>query len=95
MGSAAFGAGPDQLFRIDDFAAGWHTIGLNWQPDSLTWYVDGIQRRSQFTNAAAIPHMPMYVILNLAVGGTWPGYPDATTPFPSTFQVDWLRVWKK
>jgi beta-glucanase (GH16 family) len=79
----------------DDFAAGWHTIGMNWQPDSITWYVDGVQRRAPFDNAAAIPDMPMYLIMNLAVGGTWPGYPDATTPFPSTFKVDWVRVWQK
>jgi beta-glucanase (GH16 family) len=78
----------------DDFAAGWHTIGMNWQPDSIRWYVDGVQRRAPFTNAAAIPDMPMYLIMNLAVGGTWPGYPDATTPFPSTFKVDWVRVWQ-
>jgi beta-glucanase (GH16 family) len=79
----------------DDFSAGWHTIGMNWQPDSIHWYVDGIERRAPFTDASAIPNMPMYVILNLAVGGTWPGYPDATTPFPSTMRVDWLRVWQK
>jgi beta-glucanase (GH16 family) len=78
----------------EDFAGGWHTIGMNWQPDSISWYVDGVQRRAPFTNAAAIPDMPMYLIMNLAVGGTWPGYPDATTPFPSTFKVDWVRVWQ-
>jgi beta-glucanase (GH16 family) len=80
---------------VPDLSAGWHTLGVDWQPGSIRWYVDGVERRTPFTNAAAIPDMPMYVIVNLAVGGTWPGYPDASTPFPSTMRVDWLRVWKK
>jgi beta-glucanase (GH16 family) len=37
----------------------------------------------------------MYVLLNLAVGGDWPGMPNATTVFPSTMEVDYVRVYKK
>jgi beta-glucanase (GH16 family) len=37
----------------------------------------------------------MYLILNLAVGGDWPGMPDASTTFPSTMKVDYVHVWKK
>lgn len=80
-----------------DTSAGWHTIGMNWQPDSISWYIDGVQRRAPFTNAAAIPNMEMYVIMNLAVGGegSWPGTPNASTQFPATMKVDWIRVWQK
>jgi hypothetical protein len=37
----------------------------------------------------------MYVLANLAVGGDWPGAPDATTPFPTSYDIDYIRVWKR
>jgi len=37
--------------------------------------------------------IPFSLILNVAVGGDWPGPPDATTPFPATMVVDYVRVW--
>lgn len=77
----------------DDFAAGWHTYAVDWEPGSLTWYVDGVARR-HYTNAN-VPSQPMYLLANLAVGGNWPGSPNASTPFPSTFQIDYIRVWHK
>lgn len=77
-----------------NFSAGWHTIALDWTPDHLTWYVDGIARRT-FTDASAIPSTSMYLIANLAVGGSWPGSPTASTPFPAAFHVDYVRVWQR
>lgn len=77
-----------------DFAAEYHTFGFDWQPDHITWYVDGVVSRTSFNDSSKIPNKPMYVLLNLAVGGNWPGSPDAATPFPSTLSVDWVRVWK-
>jgi beta-glucanase (GH16 family) len=38
---------------------------------------------------------PFFLLLNLAVGGAWPGNPDATTRFPQTLTVDWVRVWQR
>jgi beta-glucanase (GH16 family) len=81
-------------FTGPDFAAGWHTIGLDWQPDSLTWYVDGVAVRT-YTSAAGIPSKPMYLLVNLAVGGDWPGSPDASTAFPAVYQLDYVRVWQR
>jgi beta-glucanase (GH16 family) len=75
-----------------DLTSGWHTFGLEWKPTSLTWYVDGAPRL-RVTNPKAIPHEPMYLIANLAVGGTFTKPPDAQTPFPATFKLDYLRVW--
>jgi len=46
---------------------------------------------SQLAHSIA-PHAAL-VCRNLAVGGLWPQYPDATTPFPSTFTIDYVRVW--
>lgn len=77
-----------------DFAAGWHTFAVDWEPDAIVWYVDGVERR-RFTNASVIPRKPMYLLLTLAVGGDFPGPPRRSTPFPSFLEVDWVRVWKR
>ena len=74
-----------------DFSAGWHTFGVDWQPGSLVWYVDGVERW-RFTGAA-VTAAPQRLLLNLAVGGRWPGPPNASTPFPRDFLVDYVRVW--
>ncbi len=75
-----------------DWSADWHTFGLNWQPDEITWYVDGVER-FRYKNAANIPAEPMVLVANLAIGGAWPGNPDQTTPFPSFYQIDYVKVW--
>jgi beta-glucanase (GH16 family) len=85
--SGAHWAGPD-------FSATWHTYAVDWEPDAITWYVDGIERRS-YTDTSHIVSKPMYLIANLAVGGDWPGPPDRTTRFPSYFEIDYVRVWKR
>src|SRR5206468_3266630 len=76
-----------------DFSAGWHTFGVDWEPSAIVWYVDGVERW-RFTDASVIPHESMYLLANLAVGGSWPGAPDGSTPFPSSFDVDYIRVWQ-
>ncbi len=76
-----------------DLTTGWHTFGLDWEPDRIVWYIDGVQRR-EFTQKELIPNKPMYLLINLAVGGDWPGNPNSSTLFPSTFQVDYVRIWK-
>jgi beta-glucanase (GH16 family) len=77
-------------FQGPDFAGEFHTFGLEWTPKSLTWYIDGVQRYQVNQN---IPALPMYVIANLAVGD-WAGTPDKSTPFPSRFLIDYIRVWQ-
>jgi beta-glucanase (GH16 family) len=47
------------------------------------------------TDPVRIPTQPMYVIANLAVGGSWPGAPDASTPFPSDLDIDWIHVYQR
>jgi beta-glucanase (GH16 family) len=75
-----------------NFSAGWHTFAVDWEPGSLTWYVDGVAR---FHTSNKVTSKPQYLVANLAVGGGWPGNPDATTPFPSSLQIDYIRVWQK
>lgn len=76
-----------------DFTADWHVYGCYWTPTAIRWYVDGVESRTAFTDAARIPSVPLYLLVNLAVGGNWGGDPDASTQFPATVDVDYLKVW--
>jgi beta-glucanase (GH16 family) len=78
-------------WKGQDFSADWHTFAVDWQPEAIIWYVDGIERW-RYTDRSRIPRSPMYLLVNLAVGGEWPGPPDASTPFPSYYQIDYIQV---
>ena len=88
------GDGAVRFFSGADFSSGFHTFGVDWQPDRITWYVDGVARAT-CTNRSLICDEASYPILNLGVGGNWPGNPDASTPFPATMDVDYVRVYQK
>lgn len=75
-----------------DFSAEFHTFAVEWKPGEIIWYVDDVERARQNEH---VPDEPMYVIANLAVGGDWGGYPDATTPFPGYMDVDYIRVFRR
>jgi beta-glucanase (GH16 family) len=77
-----------------DLSAGFHTYSVDWQPDHVSWYVDGVERARTRRRGLICPE-PMYPILNLAVGGPEAGRPDASTPFPATMEVDYVRVWQR
>ena len=61
-----------------------YEVTLKWSKDKLTWYIDGDEVHSITEN---VPQVAMYLNINLAVGGIWPGNPDESTEFPSTFEV--------
>lgn len=84
--------GKGDSYTGPDFAAGYHTFAIDWEPDSITWYVDGKER---YRTTEHIPAEPMYLLANLAVGGDWPGMPDATTVFPGAMEIDSIRVYKR
>jgi beta-glucanase (GH16 family) len=73
-----------------DFSQDFHTFGVDWQWNKITWYIDG---RSVYQVTDHIPREPMFLIANLAVGGNWPGSPDQTTHFPANFYIDYIRVY--
>jgi beta-glucanase (GH16 family) len=77
-----------------DFSQDWHIYAVDWQEDRIIWYVDGIERW-RFTDMDHMPATPLYLLLNLAVGGDWPGSPDETTEFPADFLIDYVRVWSR
>lgn len=78
-----------------DYSQNFHTYGLAWHPDAIVWYVDGVEVKRVTDEDFLIAKQSMYIIANLAVGGTWPGSPDASTPFPAEFEIDYIRAYKK
>jgi beta-glucanase (GH16 family) len=76
----------------DDF----HIFSIEWTAQKIVWFLDGVQFHVMSTTPAALSefHNKHFIILNLAVGGDWPGYPNATTVFPQKFEVDYVRVYQ-
>ncbi|MHB8838216.1 MAG: glycoside hydrolase family 16 protein [Gemmatimonadaceae bacterium] len=75
-----------------DYSADFHLYALEWESDSIRWYIDG---HLIHATATGVPHAPHYLILNTAVGGSWPGNPDATTVFPQYHDIDYVRVYRR
>lgn len=89
------------------FHEGFHLFMLEWEPGIFRWYVDGqlystkedwfsydSKQDKEFPFPAPFDRA-FYLQMNLAVGGNWPGYPDASTVFPQTMVVDYVRVYAK
>ncbi|MEU9989310.1 family 16 glycosylhydrolase [Streptomyces sp. NPDC048045] len=94
-GSGGIGAGYS-LPGGQAFADAFHTFAVDWAPDSITWSVDGTvyQRRTpaDLGGKTWVFNKPFFLILNLAVGGYWPGDPDGSTQFPQQLVVDSVSV---
>ena len=72
---------------------GWHVYGLDWEPSSLTWYVDG-RKVWTMNNRAGVPQQDMTVIADLAVGGPYATAPRGAGAFPATMRFDYVKVWQ-
>ena len=90
-GTAANEVNAGQADNVGDTSTGYHTYGVDWEPDYITYYFDGQQVYKVATPSDM--DTPMYMIANLAVGGAWPGNADATTPFPANMNIDWIRAY--
>lgn len=79
------------------FADDFHLFSVEWSPTTIRWYVDGIQYHVISITGDELSefHNDFFILLNVAVGGNWPGSPDGTTVFPQTMDVDYVRVYKK
>jgi beta-glucanase (GH16 family) len=82
------------------FADADHVFAVEWEPDTVRFYVDDALYETR--TPADIPggtkwvyDHPFFLLLNVAVGGNWPGSPDNTTIFPQTMRVDYVRVYQK
>lgn len=90
-------------FNGSDTAAGWHTYGMIWSKNSVAYYVDDATAPYVSYTPASISGLggaawpfngrANFMVLNLAVGGAWPGNPDTTTRFPAEMLVDFVRVY--
>lgn len=73
-----------------NLAAAFHTYAVKWVPGSITFYLDD---KPQFVVTGNVYTHSMFILLDLAVGGNWPGSPNASTHFPGIFDVDYVRVY--
>ena len=99
------GLGTVYNFPAGQTAAGWHTYGMIWKPGSVAYYVDTPSSPYvTYTNPASLTGLAgavwpfdsgnsAFIILNFAVGGDWPGNPNASTVFPASLLVDYVRVY--
>ncbi len=77
-----------------DLSQDYHVYGMNWSDVAIDFTLDGNVINSVPIEADMKEFLrPFYLIFNLAVGGNWPGNPDASTVFPNTLQIDWVRVY--
>jgi beta-glucanase (GH16 family) len=91
-------------FPAGQTAAQWHTYGMIWSPQSVQYYIDDPTKPYASFTPSSIKSLAgavwpfdsgssFFIILNLAIGGDWPGPPTATTPFPSEMLVDYVRIY--
>lgn len=79
--------------------AEFHTYAMEWDASEIRWYVDDVlyaMRNSWYSTGGGFPapfDQHFYILLNVAVGGNWPGSPNGNTVFPVTMEVDWVRVY--
>ena len=82
------------------FADGFHVVAVEWEPREIRWYLDG---RQYFARTAGdlpggarwVFDHDFFVLLNVAVGGNWPGNPDPAITFPQEMKVDYVRVYRR
>ncbi len=94
--------GPSGTYKLPSgasYADAFHTFAFEWEPGTIRFYVDDTLYETQ---TSAVPKgdtwefdHPFFLLINVAVGGQWPGSPDSTTTFPQTLKVDWVRVYQK
>ncbi len=79
-----------------NFAEEFHVFSIVWDSEKIIWYVDDIQYNVIDTTPAGLSEFQesFFFIFNVAVGGNWPGSPDASTVFPQRMAVDYIRVFQ-
>lgn len=83
----------------NDLADAFHVFSVEWEPNEIRWYIDDVLFSTKTPEDLKPYPWPFdknfHIILNLAIGGNWPGSPDANTEFPKYMFVDYVRVFKK
>ncbi|GAB7050205.1 glycoside hydrolase family 16 protein [Catenuloplanes indicus] len=74
-----------------------HTYTVDWSPNLIVWYLDGVEYTrktpANLNGNRWVFDKPFFMIMNLAVGGNWPGNPDGSTQFPQSLVADYVRVY--
>jgi len=81
-----------QESEVAGISEGFHTFGMRWTPSEMLFYING--QPSWRIVGENLPDEDMFLVLNLAMGGLWPGDPDDTTPDPAIFEIDYIRVYE-
>lgn len=76
-----------------DFTSGYHTFAVDWSPGKLVFYVDG--KETNRYESGNVSDEDMYIIVNLALGGSWGGEVDGSTPFPARYSIDYIRAYQR
>jgi beta-glucanase (GH16 family) len=80
-----------RTFGPIDYSAGYHDFAVDWEPGSVTWYIDGVAR-DVITNSRTVPSVPMEIICTLAVGIPHPPPPSVTS---GSMSIAWVRLWQR
>jgi beta-glucanase (GH16 family) len=103
------GSWPENQYRGTDYVTDdtafhktFHTFALEWEEGKLRWYVDGEEFQNLgtgtwYSSRAPFPapfNKRFHLLINLAVGGNWPGPPNVSTQFPQEFKIDYVRVYQ-
>ena len=95
------GNGPTKQYSLSEpVANAFHVFAIEWEEGAIRWYVDDMLYSTKTkadipSSATWVYSHPFFLLLNVAVGGGWPGSPDSTTMFPQTMTVDYVRVCQK
>jgi beta-glucanase (GH16 family) len=79
-------------FAGPDLSTGFHTLAVEWDREKIAWFVDG---KEKFQSVEGVPRQPMYLLIDLAVGGRLARSPDASTTLPASFDIDYIRVFQR
>ena len=92
-------SGADYILPEGDLSTQFHLFSVEWEPNEIRWYIDDSLYSTKTINDLAPKPWPFdqkfHMILNLAIGGNWPGPPDELTTFPKYMFVDYVRVYQK
>jgi beta-glucanase (GH16 family) len=96
--SGGSGVGSNLIVNQESLRNNFHVYAIEWEENEIRWYFDDqeyFRLTPQDVPDAWIFDHPFFLILNLAVGGRWPGYPNDTTVFPQFLYVDYVRVYQR
>lgn len=80
------------------FSSDFHVFAIDWAPNEIKWSVDGVlfstKTPADLDGDKWVFDHPFFIIVNLAVGGNWPGSPDDATRFPAEYVIDYVRTYR-